>query len=176
MIVGKAFDLGDAVADLLPTDPEAAGQIGAEVSLKEVARRLRVVVDRRVVEPGPLAVRPLGRVGDQGVDVDLGISGAGGAVAEACGEETIALDELGVCSAPGPTRLPLEVVERGAQGTFGRGGDGGAGLRVPERPEQRGGLRDREGEIEAGNGAPAADCAQAQRLAGRRVAAGEHRG
>jgi hypothetical protein len=94
MIVGEALDLGDAVADLLPADPEAPGQIGAKVSLKEVARRLGVVVDRRVVKAGPLAVRPLGRVGDQGVDVDLGIASAGGAVAEACGK---------VCGSPART-------------------------------------------------------------------------
>src|SRR4029077_12966084 len=135
-------------ADLLPTDPEAAGKIGAEVSLKEIARRLGVVVDGGGVEPGPLAIRSLGRVGDQRVDVNLGISGARGAVAKACGKEAVALDELGVCSAPRPTRLTLEVVERSAQSAFGRGGGGGAGLRVPERPEQRGRLGNGEGEIE----------------------------
>jgi hypothetical protein len=87
MLVGEALDLGDAVADLLPADPEAAGQLGAQVGLEDVAGGLGVVVDRRVVEAGPLAVRPLGRIGDQDVDVDLGASGAGGAMAETCGEE-----------------------------------------------------------------------------------------
>ena len=176
MVVGKALDLSYPVADLLPTDPEAAGQVGAEVSLKEIARRLGVVVDGRVVKAGPLAVRPLGGVGDQRVDMNLGISGARGAVAEACGEEAVALDELGICSAPRPARLTLKVVERSAQSAFGRGGDGGAGLPVAERPEQRGRLRDREGEIEAGDSASAADRTQAQRLARSRVAAGQHRG
>jgi hypothetical protein len=37
MLVGKALYLGDAVADLLPADPEAAGQIGAGQSASALA-------------------------------------------------------------------------------------------------------------------------------------------
>src|SRR5665811_53364 len=175
MRVVKAADLGDAVADFPPARTDALSQLLAELGLEDVARRLGVFVDRRVVEAGPLAVRPLGGVGDEGVDVNLGIAIPRRAMAVASGEEAVAPDELGVGPAPRPASLPLEVAEGSIEGSVECGGHGGAGLRVAQGPKQGGRLGDREGEIEAGNRAAPADGAQAQRLAGRRVAAGQHR-
>ena len=74
MLVGEALDLGDPLADLLPLDAEAAGQLVAKLGLVEVAGGLGVLVDRRVVEAGPAAVRTLGRVGDEDVRVELRIA------------------------------------------------------------------------------------------------------
>lgn len=59
MGVGEALDLGDALADLLPLDAEAAAQLVAKLGLVEVAGSLGMMVDRRVVEAGPAAVGPL---------------------------------------------------------------------------------------------------------------------
>ena len=44
--VGEALDLGDALADLLPFDAEALGQLVAQVRLIDVAGGFQVVVDR----------------------------------------------------------------------------------------------------------------------------------
>jgi len=117
MGVVKAANLGDAVADLSPACAEALGQLLAELGLENVARRLGVFVDRRVVEASPLAVRSLGGVGDEDVDVNLGIAVSRGAMTVASGEEAVAPDELGVGSAPRPASLPLEVAERGIEGS-----------------------------------------------------------
>ena len=80
----------------LPLDAEAAGQLVAQVGLVDVAGGLGVVVDRRVVEAGPAAVRSLGRVGDEDVGVELGVAVARGAMEVGGGEEAVALDELGL--------------------------------------------------------------------------------
>ena len=56
------------------------------------------------------------------------------------------------------------------------GGDLGADAAPAERPGQRDRLRRREGEVEAGDRAAAADRAEAERLAVDRAAAGQHRG
>src|SRR4051794_39227468 len=110
MLGVEALDLGDAVGDLLPADAEPAGQLIAEVGLIDVAGGLRVVIDRRVVEPGPAAVRTAGRVGDEDVRVELGIARARGPVEVGGGEKTVAVDELApTVAAPGPTRLALHV-------------------------------------------------------------------
>ena len=45
-----------------------------------------MIVDRRVVEAGPAAVWPLGRVGDEDVGVELGVAVARGAVHVGGGE------------------------------------------------------------------------------------------
>ena len=177
-VVGiEALDLGDAVGDLLPADAEPAGQLPPQVRLVDVAGGLRVVVDRRVVEPGPAAVRPTGRVGDEDVGVELGVAGAGGAVEVGGGEEAVAPDEfVAAVAAPGPAGLALHVVERGGDGGAVGGGDLGPGALAAERPGERDRLRRREGEVEAGDRAAPGDVAEAERLAGRRVAAGQHRG
>ena len=82
--------------------PEALGQLVAQLGLVEVAGGLRVAIDRRVVEAGPAAIRPLGRVGHQDVGVELGVPGARGAVAEGGGEEAVAVYEL---EPPAPRRV-----------------------------------------------------------------------
>ena len=86
VLVGEAGDLGDPLAGLLPLDAEAGAQLVAQVGLVDVAGGGRVLVDRRVVEAGPAAVRPLGRVGDQDVGVELGVAVSRGAVAVGGGE------------------------------------------------------------------------------------------
>jgi hypothetical protein len=55
------------------------------------------------------------------------------------------------------------------------GGDLGPGALAAERPGERDRLRRREGEIETGDRATAGDMAEAERLAARRMAAGQHR-
>jgi hypothetical protein len=55
----EALDLGDAVAERAPVDPEALGQLVAQVGLIDVAGGLGLVIDRRVVEAGPAPVRAL---------------------------------------------------------------------------------------------------------------------
>ena len=76
-----------------------------------------MVVDRRVVEAGPAPVRPLGRVGDEDVGVELGVAVARGAVAEGGGEVAVAMDELRAAgAATGPASLALHVVEGGVDG------------------------------------------------------------
>src|SRR4051794_5091039 len=158
MGVGEAIDLSDASANWLPLDAEPLAHLMAQVGLVDVAGGLGVVVDRRVVEPGPAAVRPLGRVGDQDMGVELGISGARGAVEVAGGKEAIAVDELMPSrAAAGPAGFSLQVV----QGRFDGGGVGGASLGphllAAERPEQGDRLGRGGGGIEAGNRAPARD-------------------
>jgi hypothetical protein len=172
----EALDLGDAVGDVLPKDAEPAGQLPPQVGLVDVAGGLRVVVDRRGVEPGPAAVRPSGRVGDEDVGVELRVAGAGGAVQVGGGEEAVAPDEFAAAvAAPGPAGLALHVVERGGDRCPMDPGDLGAGALAAERPGERHRLRCREGEVEAGDGAATGDVAQAERITARRVAAGQHR-
>jgi hypothetical protein len=142
LLVGEALDLGDPVLDLPPADPEALGQLVAEVGLVDEPGRFGVFVDRRVVEAGPAAVRALGRVRDQQVSVDLHVAGAGGAVHVARAEEARALHELPPAFAsPRPAGLPLQVADRclhsGDVGGFDLGGD----RMAAERPEDRGRLR-----------------------------------
>ena len=172
----EALDLGDPVSDLAPAHAEPAGQLVAQVGLEQVAGGLRVLVDRGVVEPGPAAIRPLGRVGDQDVGVELRIAGTGGAVLEGGGEEAVAADELGATvTAPRPARLPLHVVEGTGQRLALSFADLAGDLGAAERPKQRDGLRRREGEIEAGDRAATTDVTQAERRPGRGVVAGQHR-
>ena len=160
MVGVEALDLGDAVGDLLPADAEPAGQLMAKVRLVDVAGGLRVVVDRRVVEPGPAAVRPAGRVGDEDVGVELRVAGAGGAVEVGGGDEAVAVDELApAVAAPGPAGLALHVVECGGDRGAVGGGDLRPGALAAERPGQRDRLRRREGEVEAGDRATARDVA-----------------
>jgi hypothetical protein len=79
------------------------------MGLVEVARGLGLVVDRGVVEPGPFAVRSLGRIGDQDVGVKLGIAVSRGAVQVGGGEVAVAPDELVAAgSSAGPAGLSLE--------------------------------------------------------------------
>ena len=138
VLVGEALDLGDALADLLPAHAEALGQLVAQVGLVDVGGGGGVVVDRRVVEAGPAAVRSLRRVGDQDVGVELGVAVSRGAVAVGGGEEAVALDELRASgSAAGPARLALHVAEGGADG-FAVGGSRLRGRRLgPPRPQSR---------------------------------------
>jgi len=122
-------------------------------------------VDRRVVEARPAAVRPLGRVGDQDMGVELGVAGAGGAVDVGGGEEAVAGDELvAAATAAAPAGLALQIAER-----LGDGGGVGfldlAGDRMAaERPGQRDGLRGREGQVEARDRLAAGRGLQAERL------------
>jgi len=174
-VVGvEAPDLGDAVLDLVPADAETAGQLVAKMGLVDVAGGFGVVVDRRVVEPGPAALGK-GGVGDEDMGVELRVAGARGTVDVAGGEEAVALDEdVAPGAASGPAGGVLEVVEtrphRLCVGGFDLGGDGMA----TERPGKRDRLRRREGEIEAGDGA-ALDLAESEGLAACRVRPGQHR-
>lgn len=93
MLEIEAGDIREPVARLGPIDAEATGQLVAQVRLVDVAGGFGVVVERRVVEPGPATVGSLGRVGDQDVGVELGIPGARGAVNVGGGEEAIAGDD-----------------------------------------------------------------------------------
>lgn len=177
VLVGEALDLGDPPADLLPLDSDEAGQLVAKLGLIEVAGGLGVLVDRRVVEPGPLAVRPLGRVGYQDVGVQLGVAVSRGAVLEGGGEVAVALDELRTaCAAPGPARLLLEIakcrLDGGAMGLLYLDARNGSA----QAPEEGDRLRGREGQVEAGDRPAAADRSQPERLAARRVVTGEHPG
>jgi hypothetical protein len=106
--------------------------------------------------------------------LELGIAGAGGAVDVARRQEALALDEpMAPGAAAGPAGGSLEVVESGLDrrgvGGFDLGGDGMAA----ERPGKRNGLRRREGQVEAGDGA-ALDVAKPERLARRGIVAGQH--
>jgi hypothetical protein len=178
LVVLEAPELGDPVANLLPLGTEASDQPVAEQGLVEVAGGLGVLVDRGVVEAGPAPVRALGRVGDQHVGVELGVAGAGGAVAVGGGEVARALDEPGAAAAaPRPAGLALQVGEGGVDRALVGVPHRGARPLVSERPQQRDRLRRREGEIEAGDGALAAGDAicRDQRRAARGVAPGEHR-
>src|SRR5215218_4287872 len=105
----------------------------------------------------------------------LGISGAGGAMGIAGGEEAVALDELTASgAAAGQAGGLLEVVDPGLD-RFGVGFAGlGADRGSSQRPGERDRLRRREGEIEAGDRA-AVDVAQPERLARGGMAAGQHR-
>jgi hypothetical protein len=107
VLIGEARDLGDALAGRLPLDAEAAGQLVAKVGLVDVGGGGRVVIDRRVVEPGPAAVRSLGRVGDKDMGVELGVAVARGTMAVGGGEVAIAFDELRASGEPDqvPRRL-----------------------------------------------------------------------
>lgn len=69
MLVGETVDLSDALAGRLPLDAEATAQLVPKVRLIDVAGGRRVVIDRRVVQAGPVPVRSLGRVGDENVGV-----------------------------------------------------------------------------------------------------------
>ena len=117
-------------------------------------------IDPRVVEAGPAAVGPLGRVGDQDVGVELGVAGPRGAVAVGGGEEARAGNELGAaCPSSCPAGLALQVVERGLDRLLVGGDHARSGCWVTQRPGQGDRLRCREGEIEAGDRALAADTA-----------------
>ena len=173
MVGVEALDLREPVNDLAPADAEPLRQLVAQMRLVYVAGGFRVVVDRRVVEPGPASLGE-GGVCDQDMGMQLHVAGAGGAVDVAGGKEPVAVDELATTgTAPSPARLPLQVAETGFHGGgvcgFDLGGDG-----VPaERPQDRDRLRRGEGEIEAGDRA-ALDVAKSKRLAARRVRPGQH--
>lgn len=149
----------------------------AEVGLIEVAGGRGVVVDRRVVEPRPAAVRPLGRVGDQDVGMELRVAVSRGAVDIGGGEVAVARDELRAASSPaGPARLALHIGKGGADGFSVGGLDLCRRLSSPEAPEQRDRLGSREGEIEAGDRAVGRHPAHPhEQLAVDRVSASEHR-
>lgn len=171
MLIGKARDLGYALAGPLPLDPEAAGQLVAKVGLIDVAGGCGVVIDRRVVEAGPAAVRPLGAVGDEYMRVELGVAVSGGAVAVGGGEVSVAFDELRASgAAAGPAGVVLHVGEGGSYGLAVGGLDFEGGDGPAEAPEQGDRLGGGEGEIEAGDRAFAWDASAAeQRLAACRV-------
>jgi hypothetical protein len=175
--VGEALDLRDSLADLLPLDPEALGQLVAQVGLVDVGGGRGVVIDCRVVEPRPFSVGALSRVGYQDVGMELGIAVAGGAVAVGSGEVAVALDELRASGAAArPARLALHVGEGGLD-SFSVGSldfEGGEG--AAEAPEQGDRLGSREGEVEAGDRAVASH--PSHREQGRaidRIAPGQHR-
>jgi hypothetical protein len=92
-------------------------------------------------------------------------------------EEAVALDEfMAAMAAAGPAGGALHVGEGGGYGFAVGGGHLRPGAVAAERPGERHRLGGREGEIEAGDRAAPGDVAQAERLAGHRVAAGQHRG
>jgi hypothetical protein len=175
LLGGEALDLREPVDHLAPADAEAPSQLVAKMRLVDVAGGGRVLVDRRVVEPGPSPERPLGRVGDEDVGVELWVAGARGAVDIARREKAVALDELMPSgAAAGPAGGLLEVVEtrphRLGVGGFDLGGDGMAA----ERPGQGDRLRRREGQVESRDGATP-NMAEAERLPGCRIVPGQHR-
>ena len=132
-------------------------------------------VDRRVVEPRPAAVRTEGRVGDQDMGVELGVSCPRGAVRVGGAEQAVPIDEgRATLAASRPTCLALHVGQR-----LGDGGAVGighlAGDRVAaERPGQGDRLRRGEGEVETGDGLPPRCRLQPEWPAGDRIAAGQH--
>ena len=93
------------------------------------------------------------------------------------GEVAVALDELRASgAAAGPARLALHVGEGGSDGLAVGGLDFEGGNRAAKAPEQGDRLGGREGEVEAGDRAIAADPAhREQGLAVDRVLAGQHR-
>ena len=165
----KPLDVGDAVVDRLPLDAEPPGQLVAQVGLVDVAGGLRVLVDRRVVEPRPAAVRPLGRVGDRGRGCGAGgrRRARSGGRRRRRGSRCRGRTRGRRCRA-GSSR-PGAPCSRGRRRRR-RGGppSTSAGDRMAaERPGQRDRLRRREGEIEAGDRLAARRRLQAERLAGR---------
>lgn len=177
MLVGEARDLGDAFAGRLPFDAQAATELVAKMGLVDVGGGLGVVVDRRVVEARPAAVRSLRRVSDQDVGVQLRIAVARGAVEVASRQVAVALDELRAAHAPaGPARLALHVVEGGSYRLAVGGFDLDGGYGPAKAPQQGDGLGSREGEIEAGDRAAGRNAAHPdQRLPIGGVAASQHR-
>ena len=73
MLIGKALNLGDALARGLPLDSQAAAQLVAKVGLIDVGGGGRMVIDRGVIEARP-ATFGAGRVGDEDVGVELGVA------------------------------------------------------------------------------------------------------
>ena len=180
------------VAGLGPLDSQLARQLRPQLGLKDVARSLAVLIERRASlggserEPAPVALCS-GHVGDQDVGVKGGIAGAAHAVAKCHRAEALpGLDLLAPGSALNKAGFLFEVGNAGGDGAVIAGDDLGACLLVAQRVDQRDRLGGREshvigkhrllGSLAAGRVGEGADRrAVHQLLAGERVAAVEDR-
>ena len=116
--------------------PRLLGQLVAEVRLVDVAGGLRVLIDRRVVEPGPAAVGPMGRVGDRTWVWSWGSPAREERWTKAAARKPLPwTNSRPPCTAAGPAGLALHVVERGLDGARWACGDLGRGPLAAERPE-----------------------------------------
>ena len=146
--------LGHALAWLVPFDAERTGELGAELSLVEVAGGEPVALeDRLAVERTPRAVaRGLRHVRDDHVGVEVRVLRPARAVLIGGRDEpagVLAMDA--VAAATGHARLVFEVAERRLPRRQVRLVDCAAGLLVAERVEEADALRRREDEVEPGD-------------------------
>ena len=164
-----AGDLGDAVAvDLVEEDPGRAGHLVAEPGLEDRLSRVPLAVEGTAVERGAAPVGPFGDVEDHPVDVQPRVPCPAGAVEERRADEPLAgLDGLaGMATADqagGRGEVALRFLLGGVDGVL----DGADVVGVPERPEDRVRLGDRQGQVEARH----RRVGQREPLAGERVPA-----
>src|SRR5215218_8847585 len=111
--VRDSADLGRALADRRPSDPEGPRQLGAQLGLVEKAGGARMRVDEAPVESGPAPVIAPDEVRDQDVRVQLRIAGAARAMYEGRGDRPLATDGTGSAGAAASEGgRSFEVLER----------------------------------------------------------------
>ena len=137
------------MTDRCPLDPEAAGELGAELGLVEVAGGAGMQEDVSGVEGAPPVVAA-GGVRDKDVGVEVRVAGSAGAMAKRRGDEPVAAN---LVDAVGSPARPTGLVSRGSRSRraprrscASRTALGG--VPVAESPQHRHRLRRTEREIE----------------------------
>lgn len=137
-----------------PPHAKPLGQLRAQRRVVEVARGLRVPVERAAVERGPAPVRALSHVRDHDVRVQQRIPGARRAMLERRRHEAAALyDRRAATAASRLTSLALEIAERLADRGPMRRADGLHDCLVGDREHDAHALWSSESQVEAGHGA-----------------------
>ena len=136
-----------------PAHGHAMGEFVGEEGVVERRDRDRCGVDGRAVEGAPDAVGALDLVGEHDVRVQVRVAVSGVPVVERGGDDAARADlaAAGVADA-GAGDCALDEVEGLVDGGPVGGVDAGARAVVAERPEDRGGLGDGEGEVVADDG------------------------
>ena len=166
-------DIGDALLHRPPLDTEPTGELVAEVRLVEVPGGGGVQEQPASVEGPPLPVGALGHVGHEHVGVEVRVTGPAGPVPERRDHETVDLDLVHpVLPGTGPSRLALDVRERGVDRGLVRVANHRGRVGITETGEQRHGLRCPKSQVEPGD-LPTPE--PAELLARRRVEPGPDR-
>ena len=151
-LLGHAGEFRDSVTHRPPVEAEPGGEFVPQCGLVQVAGGLGVHVQLPAVESRPTAVRPAGEVCDENVGVQMGITGAAGAMPEGRGEEPAAIGQaMPTRAEPHPTGLALHILERLGHGGVVCSAHCTGAFVIAESEQDRHRLRCVERQIERGD-------------------------